>query len=109
MKLESGRDSEAVRVTLLGRKYTVRGHGSRDYVENLVDFINNRCDEIRERSKVVSTIDLAILTLLNVTDELFECRQSITKQIEKMEAEECGLLEPGDLGETDEKIPLRGS
>ncbi len=57
----------------------------------------------------MTTIDLAILTLLNITDELFECRQSISEQIEKTEEEDYGLLKPGDLGETDLKIPLRGS
>ncbi len=96
-------------MTLFGREYSVRGRGSGDYIEKLVEFINSRSEEIRRKSGVVTTVDLVILTLLNITDELFECRQSITEQIEKMEEEDCGLLKPGDLGETNLKIPLRGS
>ncbi len=109
MNPEGGRDSQAVKVTLFGRQYAVRGHGSRDYVEKLVEFINDRSEKISEKTGIVSTIDIAILTLLNVTDELFECRRLISKPIRKMEEEEYGLLEPEDKGETDLKIPLRGS
>lgn len=96
-------------MTLFGREYSVRGHGAREYVERLVEFINTRAEEIKENSKVVTTFDLAILTLLNVTDELFECRQTIQERIKKSEEENQGLLEPSDLGETELKIPLRDS
>lgn len=66
--------TEAVKVRLFGREYAIRGHGKRDYVEKLAAFINERADEIRKRSAVVSTVDLAILTLLNVTDECFQLK-----------------------------------
>ncbi len=109
LKPESGQDSRSFKVKLFGREYIVRGRGSGDYIERLVEFINSRSEEIKGKSGVVNTIDLAILTLLNITDELFECRQSISGQIERMEEEDYGLLKPGDLGETDLKIPLRDS
>jgi cell division protein ZapA (FtsZ GTPase activity inhibitor) len=59
---------------LFGREYNIRGHGNRKYVEMLADYINARAEEIRSNTKVVSTLDLVVLTLLNVTDELFQSR-----------------------------------
>jgi cell division protein ZapA (FtsZ GTPase activity inhibitor) len=41
-------------------------------VEKLAAFINERAEEIRQRTSVVSTLDLVILTLLNITDEMFQ-------------------------------------
>ena len=67
--------TEAVKVRLFGREYSIRGHGNRKYVEEVADFINTKVGEIQESAKVVSTMDLVILTLLNVTDELFQCKR----------------------------------
>ena len=78
--------TEAVEVRLFGREYNIRGHGNRKYVEMLADYINARAEEIRSNTKVVSTLDLVVLTLLNVTDELFQSRpvpQQDTKETEE--------------------------
>ncbi len=96
-------------MTLFGRQYSVRGQGSREYIDSLVEFINAQAEKIKEKTQVITTLDLAILTLLNVTDELFECRLAIQERIEKVEEENSGLLEPGNLGEIDCEVPLRGS
>ena len=71
-----GEQTEAVRVVLFDREYAVRGHGNRKYIERLAEFIRNKADDIQKKTKVVSTLDIAILTLLNVTDELFEYKRA---------------------------------
>jgi cell division protein ZapA (FtsZ GTPase activity inhibitor) len=60
---------------LFGRDYSIKGHGETKYVEMLVDFINERAENIRKKATVLSTLDLAILTLLNITDEMFQERR----------------------------------
>lgn len=49
-------------------------------------FINSRSDSFRKQSKVTSTIDLVILTLLNITDGMF--RESRLKGRISQELEE---------------------
>lgn len=78
--------TEAVKVRLFGREYSIRGHGNRKYVEELADFIDKKVGEIQQSAKVVSTMDLVILTLLNITDELFQCKrikELTTKELEE--------------------------
>ncbi len=60
-----------VRVRLFGREYGIKGHGNVQYVQRLADYINEKAESIRRESGVVSTMDLAILTLLNIADEKF--------------------------------------
>lgn len=60
---------------LFGRDYGIKGHGETKYVEMLADFINERAENIRKKATVLSTLDLAILTLLNITDEMFQERR----------------------------------
>jgi len=77
--------TEAVKVRLFGRSYTIRGHGSRKYVERLAEFINAKADEVQRRTRVVSTLDLAVLTLLNVADEMFHERRGKEEAIKELE------------------------
>ena len=63
-----------MKVRLFGREYSIKGHGDRQYVEDLAAYVNTKASEIQQEVKVHSTLDLVILTLLNVADELFRCR-----------------------------------
>jgi len=75
-----------VKVRLFGREYNIRGHGNKQYVQQLADFINQRAEWIGENAAVVSTLDLVILTLLNITDEMFRdklLREQIIKELEE--------------------------
>ena len=88
--------TEAVKVRLFGREYNIRGHGNKKYVEKLAHFINERADEIQKQAKVASTIDLVILTLLNVTDEMFQYRQVREQTIKELEEKAEKLLKAID-------------
>lgn len=68
----AGKNSEVVRVRLLGREYGIKGHGDVHYIQRLADYINEKAESIKRKSGVSSTMDLAILTLLNITDEKFQ-------------------------------------
>ena len=74
-----------MKVQLFGREYSILGHGNRKYIEDLVDFINAKARRIEKSGKVVSTLDVVILTLLNVTDELFQCNQAREQTIKELE------------------------
>lgn len=88
----SGELTESVKVRLFGREYNIRGQGNRKYVQRIADFINQRADEIQRQTKVVSTIDLVILTLLNVTDEMFQYRRAKEQTIKELEEKAERLL-----------------
>lgn len=75
-----------MKVRLFGREYNIRGHGNKQYVQQLADFINERAEWIGKNATVVSTLDLVILTLLNITDEMFRdklLREQIIKELEE--------------------------
>jgi cell division protein ZapA (FtsZ GTPase activity inhibitor) len=74
-----------VKVRLFSREYTIRGQGDRKYVERLAEFINAKAEEVQRRARVISTLDLVILTLLNVTDEMFRYKRDKEEAIKKLE------------------------
>jgi len=83
-------------VRLFGREYSIRGHGNRSYVQKLAEFINQRGEEIQRQTSVVSTLDLVILTLLNVSDEMFRCKQNRERTLKELEEKTEKLLKTID-------------
>lgn len=70
---------------MFGREYSIRGHGNRRYIQELADFIRDRAEAVQSNAKVVSTLDLVILTLLNITDEMFRDKQVREQTIKELE------------------------
>jgi cell division protein ZapA (FtsZ GTPase activity inhibitor) len=85
-----------VKVRLFGREYNIRGHGNKQYVEQLADFINQRAEWIGKNATVVSTLDLVILTLLNITDEMFRDKLLREQTIKELEEKADRLLKAID-------------
>jgi len=82
---------------LFGREYNIRGHGSRQYIEEPANFIRNRAEAVQKQATVVSTLDLVILTLLNITDEMFRDRQVKEQTIRELEEKADRLRKSVDL------------
>jgi cell division protein ZapA (FtsZ GTPase activity inhibitor) len=88
--------TEAVKVRLFGREYSIKGHGDKRYVQKLAEFITQRADIVQRHGTVVSTLDVVVLTLLNITDELFQYKQVKEQTIKELEAKTEKLLEAMD-------------
>lgn len=85
-----------MKVRLFSREYSILGHGNRKYVESLARFINDKAEEIGTKAKVVSTLDLVILTVLNITDELFQSNQVKDRTIRELEEKTARLTKAMD-------------
>jgi cell division protein ZapA (FtsZ GTPase activity inhibitor) len=85
-----------VKVRLFGREYNVRGHGAEKRVEDLAEFIKQRMVAVQQRAKVVTTIDLVVLTLLDITDEMFQYKQVKEQTIKELEEKTERLLKTID-------------
>ncbi len=81
---------------LFGREYSVKGHGDKRYVQKLSEFIKERTDAVQRHGTVVSTLDLVVLTLLNITDELFQYKRVKEQTIKELEEKTEKLLEALD-------------
>ncbi len=88
--------TEAVKVRLFGREYSVKGHGDKRYVQRLAEFIKERAEIVQSHGTVVSTLDLVVLTLLNITDELFQYKLVKEQTIKELEEKTEKLLEAID-------------
>ena len=70
----------------------IRGSGDTRYVEELAEYIRQKSDEIQQKTHVVTTLDLVVLTLLNITDEMFQYKQVKEQTIKDLEEKTEQLL-----------------
>ena len=59
---------------LFGQRFSVVSDADEDRVHEVVSFVNRRLEAIRSETKRVQTDHIALLTALNLAEELFEER-----------------------------------
>lgn len=61
-------------IMVIGQEFSVLSDKGDEYVNRIVQHINERAKEIGDASENVTTSDIAILVALNITEELFRVR-----------------------------------
>ncbi len=60
-------------VRINGQEYTMVGKESKDYLLKVAAYVDDRMEEITKSNSKLSTAMAAVLTSLNIADELFKC------------------------------------
>jgi cell division protein ZapA len=64
------------KVRIFGMEYSFKGVESPEYVEKLASYVDGKMREISENSSLVSTVKIAVLAALRITDELHQERKA---------------------------------
>ncbi len=78
--------SGSVEVNILGQRYSIKGDAPEDYIRKLADYVNEKINEIYERSPEITPLKASILASLTIADELHKLKQEqieITRSIEE--------------------------
>ncbi len=62
-------------VKIFGTEYSLKGDENQKYMEELSIYVDKKMREIAERSALVSTAKVAVLTALRIADELYQLRK----------------------------------
>lgn len=65
-------------IELLGQKFNIKSTEAKEEVDRIIHFIKDRMKEIQKGSRTLTAHHAAILTLLNVADELFKSRKELS-------------------------------
>ena len=86
--------TKVVKVNILGQDYVVRSAAGQKYLEKVAAYVDEKMEEI-----MASGIDdsqqlrIAILTAMNITDELFTYKKEKQKFVDKVEAKTLAITE----------------
>jgi cell division protein ZapA len=99
----------SVEIKVFGQTYTVKTDAEEDHIQEVARYVNEKIDEVLKKTRSVSTLNVAILTALNIADDLLrekEKRMVLLREIEKKSED---LVEKIDLrlsGEDLEKVSI---
>jgi cell division protein ZapA len=75
-----------VEIKVFGQTYTVKTDAEEDHIQEVARYVNEKIDEVLKKTRSVSTLNVAILTALNIADDLLkekEKRMVLLREIEK--------------------------
>jgi cell division protein ZapA len=85
-------DDAVISVEIHGQRYPIRSTLDQEYVARLASYVDEKMRAAAESTPTGDTLRLAVLTALNVADELFRCREGTLARNGEL-AERAGELE----------------
>jgi len=87
-KLEiAGNKSRQIKVDIFGKTYTLKGD-----VEKIADYVDQKMRALSTNSAIVDSSKIAILTALNIADELFKTKEELLNELKLNEQKVDHLL-----------------
>jgi len=96
-----------VEIKVFGQTYTVKTDAEEDYIQEVARYVNEKMEEVLKKTKSVSTLNVAILTALNIADDLLREKAKRTALLREVGAKSKDLVEKIDvkIGEWALKTP----
>ncbi|HBQ85205.1 MAG TPA: cell division protein ZapA [Syntrophomonas sp.] len=76
-----------VSVEIFNEDYTVRGEENPEYIEMLASYVDRRMKMISQRNPNLTTTKVAVLTSLNLADELNKLQEDYDELVKALDAE----------------------
>ncbi|UCF06114.1 MAG: cell division protein ZapA [bacterium] len=79
------------KVEIFGQEYKIKGVGDPQYIHKIAGYVDQKMREIAHSSGIMSQSRIAILTALNITDELHQEQEARKMAEKKLEGEAARL------------------
>jgi cell division protein ZapA len=96
-----------VEIKVFGQTYTVKTETEEGHIQKVAQYVNEKMDEVLKKTRSISTLNVAILTALNLADDLLKEREAKEALLRDIELKSKDLAERIDLrlsGEGSEKV-----
>lgn len=84
---------KTVEIKVFGQTFSVKSDADEEHIRAVADYVNKKMEEILKKTKSVSTLNVAILTALNIADDLLRERGEKIAIIKEIETKSKNLAE----------------
>lgn len=100
-----------VEIKVFGQIYTVKTDEGEDHIQKVAQYVNEKMAEVTKNTKSVSSLNVAILTALNLADDLVREKGKRLALLEEVERKSKDLAEKINLNingrETEEALAVK--
>ncbi len=82
-----------VEIKVFGQTYTVKTDAEEEHIQRVARYVNEKMDEVTRNTKSVSSLSVAILTALNIADDLIREREKRIALLQEVEKKSKDLTE----------------
>ena len=107
---EMGKE-RSVEIKVFGQTYTVKTDAEEDHIQEVARYVNEKMDEVLKKTRSVSTLNVAILTALNIADDLLKEKEKRIALLREIEMKSKDLAEKIDIkigGKESGKVSITG-
>ena len=87
-----------VEIKVLGQTYTVKTDSDENHIQEVARYVNEKIEEILRKTKSVSSLNVAILTALNIADDLLKEKEKRLALLKEVGMKSKDMVEKIDLG-----------
>ncbi|MBI4127020.1 MAG: cell division protein ZapA [Deltaproteobacteria bacterium] len=88
---------KAIEVSIMGQKLQVKSENSDTYISKVAEFVDQKMKEVQQSTKSVSSLNVAILAAMNITDEYLRIRDRKEQKNKALEQKVQDLVELIDV------------
>lgn len=68
-----------VEVNILDQKLLIKSEEGEEHIKQVTDYLNSKIEEVKEHSRVVSTLSIALLAAMNIAGEHFATKERLSR------------------------------
>jgi len=76
---------KTVKVNIFGIEYVIKGDLDISYIQSVAKYVNDKMEETESEMSSKSVAKVAVVTALNIADELFRLQEEKTRLIQNLE------------------------
>jgi cell division protein ZapA len=102
-------EERMVEIKVFGQTFSVKTDAAEAHIHAVAQYVNEKMDEILKKTKSVSTLNVAILTALNIADDLLkekEQRKTLLKEVENKSKDLVDKINSRMVGKEVKKVPI---
>lgn len=84
--------TKATTVEIMGREYRIRGNADEQYVQEVARYVDAKLREVSQGSSMPASDRAAVLTAMNIADELFQLRRAQNEELSTIEKKAENLI-----------------
>ena len=90
----SDKDDNQIKITIFGQEYSVKAPADPTYIKKIAEYVDTKMREVQSGfSSTQSSNRIAILSAMNITDELFNAKKQGDSESNDVEEKITSLIE----------------